>query len=68
MFFAVGVIGIGEGDFGLSVNQALDDFQTLHERMILIAYLVRPRPKSAAGINAVFFESRQNLTQRFIAI
>ena len=62
------MIWIGKRDLGFSMNESFHDFQTLHERMVLIAHFVFPRAESAARINVIRFKRGQNFRERLVAI
>src|SRR5207253_5548496 len=68
VFLAVDVIRIAKRDLGLSMKKPFNDFQPLHERMILIADFVFPGAESAARINFVSFQRGQNLRERFVSM
>src|SRR5947199_2646873 len=68
MLLAVRVIGIAKRDLWMSVQKSFDNFQPLHERMILIADFVFPGAKSAARINMVGLQRWQNFPERLVAM
>jgi hypothetical protein len=60
VLLTVRVVGIGKRDLGLSVEKPLNNFQALHKRMVLIADFVLACTESAARVNTVSLQCRQN--------
>src|SRR5664279_6370749 len=60
-------VGKIEGLLLSTLGQPVDDFHSLHQRMILVRYFVFPRPESASTEYPVLLQSRKQSIQRFIA-
>lgn len=69
-FSAVFCDGVGEADgcFGFAQQQAVDEFDALHECVVCVCDFVFPHAESASGVDVVLFEPGDDVCEDVVAI